>query len=545
MNKVDYLDQDVTESLFVEKEAEMEAFGVHERDGVVFNQTDDVQQLFVAKEEVPLERRSSLAQLDSEPLYIKEEEEELWSSQDEAETPIKFPLTVIVKNEDDEEEDRYLHFQSQMEGSREAEPSSSLIQSFKTETDEEDCGGPEPDWNHDPTCYFQLNADEKDSPETEVSDEDEFGQEPLSDFGSEVERDECFPGMEALRSDVNCNGGHDVAKATFSCLECDKQYSYKQSLHRHMKCHSTSLDETKSGLEDEELHTKGKKKNKTFICDICGQKFNQRTNLSTHRRVHTGERPYKCDVCGKRFTQRGNLRNHRRIHTGEKPFICDFCGERFRNQGILQAHMKVHTGEKPFACDVCGRKFSRKVHFNTHMRVHTGERPFGCGICGKEFSHKTHFQEHIRVHTGEKPFSCGACGKRFRLQCNLKRHIRVHTGEKPFACSQCSKTFSCNAHRKRHMKTHTGEKPFACDVCAERFTGPGLLRTHMRAHTGEKPFSCDVCGKTFMYISALKRHAVVHMGEKPFCCDVCGGRFSQQTYLRSHMKTHSTDVDKN
>lgn len=40
MNKVDYLHQDMTESLFVEKEVEMEAFGVHQRDDVVFNQTD-------------------------------------------------------------------------------------------------------------------------------------------------------------------------------------------------------------------------------------------------------------------------------------------------------------------------------------------------------------------------------------------------------------------------------------------------------------------------------------------------------------------------
>lgn len=36
--KVDYLHEDMTESLFAEKEVEMD--GVHQRDDVVFNQTD-------------------------------------------------------------------------------------------------------------------------------------------------------------------------------------------------------------------------------------------------------------------------------------------------------------------------------------------------------------------------------------------------------------------------------------------------------------------------------------------------------------------------
>ena len=65
----------------------------------------DVQQVVVIKEEVPWS--SSLDQQDPEPLHIKEEEEELWTSQkgDHMETDyIEFPFTVVtVKSEDDEE----------------------------------------------------------------------------------------------------------------------------------------------------------------------------------------------------------------------------------------------------------------------------------------------------------------------------------------------------------------------------------------------------------------------------------------------------------
>ena len=35
----------------------------------------------------------------------------------------------------------------------------------------------------------------------------------------------------------------------------------------------------------------------------------------THKRIHTGDTPYKCDVCDKAFNQLSNLKTHKFIHT--------------------------------------------------------------------------------------------------------------------------------------------------------------------------------------------------------------------------------------
>uniref|UniRef100_UPI003AABB8E1 uncharacterized protein n=1 Tax=Centroberyx gerrardi TaxID=166262 RepID=UPI003AABB8E1 len=149
----------------------------------------DVQQLLVCKEEVPPEQQDwspSLDQEDPEPPHIKEEQEELWTSQEgeqlqgpEEADITEFPFTPVpVKSEDDEEtpQSSQLH-QSQTEENREAEPlASSSTEQMKTEADGEDCGVSEPARNLDPASHLQPTSDGKTSdssePETEDSDDE-------------------------------------------------------------------------------------------------------------------------------------------------------------------------------------------------------------------------------------------------------------------------------------------------------------------------------------------------------------------------------------
>lgn len=77
----------------------------------------------------------------------------------------------------------------------------------------------------------------------------------------------------------------------FTCKECAFATSSDHVLAKHVKEH---------GIE------------RFFVCKICDKKFKLRPHLIEHKRVHTGERPYKCEVygCGYAAKLKGALTRH-------------------------------------------------------------------------------------------------------------------------------------------------------------------------------------------------------------------------------------------
>ncbi|XP_074469043.1 uncharacterized protein LOC141754103 [Sebastes fasciatus] len=245
----------------------------------------DIRKVIVGEQERQ-EWSSSLRQDDPEPPHIKEEQEELGTSQEgeqlqglEEADITKFTFTPVpVKSEDDDEE----------------KPQSSQLQTepIKTEADGEDFRGPEPARNSEPDTHSEADTDDEtgDSSETETVDSDD-------DFWKETREPES--GINSLKND-------EVPVSDSSCSAGEKP----------------------------------------FNCSECGRGFGFKSNLTEHMRSHTGERPFSCSVCKKSFTQSGSLKRHVRIHTGEKPFSCSVCDKSFTQAGGLTQHMVVHRGEK-------------------------------------------------------------------------------------------------------------------------------------------------------------------------------------------------------
>ncbi|XP_073319142.1 uncharacterized protein [Pagrus major] len=457
-----------------------------------------------------------------EPPHIKEEEEELWTSQEgeQLRGPEEADITEFtftVKSEEDEEKP-----QSSQLHQRQTEQ-------MKTEADGEDCGGPEPAWDSDPDRHLRPDTDNNKTddfsePETDDSDDWKDKREPQTGSNSKKKN----------KVDLSCK----TDEKTFSCSECGERFGRKYNLTRHMRTHTGE---------------------KPFTCPVCRKSFTQGGGLKEHMAKHTGEKRFSCSVCDRRFTWQFQLKRHKCGGESSQPHELWTSQEGEQLPGLDEAEIIKFTftpvtvkseeddEEKPQ---------SSQLHQRQTEQIETEADGEDCG--GPEPDRNPGSDRHLHPDSDDKTEDSSEAGsddndddwketKEPQTGFNCLKMNKVPVSEagcdadnKPSSCSECGKGY--NQKSKPNMRNHTGEKPFSCSVCSKKFTRKAGLDTHLKTHTGEKPYSCPLCKKCFSLSAHLRLHIRTHTGEKPFSCNICNKRFTWPTQLKRHKCDESSQL---
>ncbi|KAM9401622.1 uncharacterized protein ACWYII_029151 [Salvelinus alpinus] len=353
--------------------------------------------LSVSEEEVPPEQQHceqewspSLGQENPELPQIKEEQEELRTSQEEEqlqglEADIKFTPSC-VKSECDQEDplQPFTSPQTQTVENRESDPKQVDLTPFVTVT-------------HLKGLY--IHCDPPDNQNNASSHSSAVSSDPVGlDSSPPMDPSSSFDPSSSLNPNPSIGEHYSkpstTSRKTHHCRDCSEMFALKADLQRHVTL----------------------SKKRPSECRFCRKRYNSTCKLKAHVSLCHSGKPYTCPVCSKTFKLKGDLSKHMRIHTGEKHFKCGDCGKSFIHKWNLRSHTLTHTDEKPFSCDACEKSFCQKRSLKKHTLTHTGEKPFSCDDCGKSFSQKGSIKKHTLTHTGEKPFSCRDCGKMFNAR---------------------------------------------------------------------------------------------------------------------------------
>lgn len=81
------------------------------------------------------------------------------------------------------------------------------------------------------------------------------------------------------------------------------------------------------------IHMKDNHDIKLHICDLCGEDFRKRSDLTNHVNEHFNqeEGDFQCEVCNRIFNNLRLYRIHRRVHLPQvKSWACESCDKKYR-----------------------------------------------------------------------------------------------------------------------------------------------------------------------------------------------------------------------
>ena len=218
------------------------------------------------------------------------------------------------------------------------------------------------------------------------------------------------------------------------CFICVKTFRSRNYLKVHMKIHSGQKD---------------------FQCPKCPMKSSRIYVIRSHcSNIHNFTKSM--------LIEEGLYRCIPKDTSEPEGFSCDKCKYKTTNKSYLATHKRKHTGDRPFGCSECPKRFTRKTLAKYHLvkgHMETQEpSSFFCPVCNISCVSEKALARHIGTYDiaeGEPSFQCNECNHHLKCEDSLTRHMKYNHPTKPFNCNSCNvESQTMGGLRKHKRKYH-------------------------------------------------------------------------------------------
>ncbi|XP_063231960.1 zinc finger protein 91-like [Bacillus rossius redtenbacheri] len=371
-----------------------------------------------------------------------------------------------------------------------------------------------------------------------------------------------------------------VKERPFTCLLCEKSFTLRQSLSRHLlSCHGIDPQDVMSTLKKTpeakkysfpntddsaafdvamlmKRESTEEQSNKNFFsCEVCIREFNDRSSLWLHMLyAHKDQAMYACGVCLKVCANNDQLMVHWKEHINvceQRRYICQICGRQHDTRKKLVIHAGLHCLDdgRGGCYDPEAIVLQNHAFYNPEQKGKDAEGSLDTN------SLESKSEGAVGLDTASDSFTCEVCCKTFLSEEKLVKHkknshkeetsISLYRGTYQlfFVCELCGSSHHSKSERWRHVyKCHGGEAMLRCDrgSCEKVFTTRALRHEHCASHhqlQGDTPNTCEVCGKLWSSRVDFWKHMMgVHSDLVPLTCGVCLKILCDVAELKLHVR---------
>ena len=226
------------------------------------------------------------------------------------------------------------------------------------------------------TCEVNNNLTDQESTE-DVSTDDAFTRDSTNaEVAYQVPNDAIMEKPSNGVPSYSCQKcGKVFQRKIYATKHCREKYPWKCSRCGQLIAQSQNINRHKRRCENTKKRV-SKTKGRVFSCDICDKSYTFKCNLERHlAQIHevSKEATITCDVssCNFRTNKKDQLKRHwTLVHSEKAKIACTLCSMEFRSDSGFKKHiLEIHRIE----CNYCEESFPNTNMLDRHrQRVHQG-----------------------------------------------------------------------------------------------------------------------------------------------------------------------------